>query len=148
MSTITAKDLIGTAAKFEADAQKLREAAAILDYSNGTGHGPGKQQTPQAKPFDGTRAEQLKDYLKRRGGAATRQEILGESGIPAGTVASLLGFSKKFIKDRHERWHVRGTAYLKQQADAVKEQKTMKTESPVEHANIAHHAAQPLAAQA
>ena len=124
MGTITTKDLINAAARREVEARKLREAAEILGYTNSTSQVvKHEKQASRAKPFNGTRAEQLKDYLHgKHGGGATRQEILAESGIPAGTVASLLGFSKKFIKDRHDHWHIRGTAYLRQQAEAVKAQ--------------------------
>ncbi len=90
-----AKELSNTAAKLESDAKKLREAAEIMN----------RQNKSDPVPYSGTRAEQLAKFLEGHGGGATRTEIVLESGIPPGTVASLLGSKKKFAKDSKGFWH-------------------------------------------
>lgn len=91
---MSTKEILKTADKFEADARKLREAAEILAHST----------SGEIKPYSGTRAEQLAAFIQEHGGAATRTEIVEESGIPPGTVASLLGTGKRFAKDHRGYW--------------------------------------------
>ncbi len=94
---MSTKDMIRAAEHLEADAKKLREAADIIEHS--------VRFEPSAQ--NGTRAEQLASFIESRGGQATRTEIISESGIPAGTIASLLGSKKKFTKDARDFWHVK-----------------------------------------
>ncbi len=103
------KELLALAVRLESDARKLRDAAEVL------GHG----SKIEAEPYNGTRAEQLAAFIARHNGSgASRTEILQESGIPTGTVASLLGSGKRFKKDANGNWHVR------EQARVVKHQET------------------------
>ncbi len=97
----TANKLIEEAQELDRDAQALAEAAKQLRVAAGI------LGCEDPKPFDGTRAEQLAQFIQRRGGSATRTEIVRDSGIPAGTVASLLGSKKKFEKDSTEKWHIK-----------------------------------------
>ncbi len=99
----TAKVLLEAAAKLEEDAAKLKGAAAVLTYGE-----------PEPEPYDGTRAEQLADYIEKHGGAVPRLEIVKKSGIPPGTIASLLGHKKKFCQDDHGYWHVKPPPEQKQ----------------------------------
>ena len=94
---MSTKDMIRTATRMEEDAKKLREAADILEHS--------VRFEPQET--HGTRAEQLAQFIDKCGGKATRTEIVQQSGVPAGTIASLLGSKKKFVKDNRDFWHVR-----------------------------------------
>ena len=91
---MNSKELLKAAVKLESDAKKLRDAAAVI--------GPNLNEPI---PYSGTRAQQLEDFIAKKGGGASRLEILEESGIPAGTVASLLGSHKKFVKDKGGVWH-------------------------------------------
>lgn len=97
---MSTKDMIRAATRMEEDARKLREAADILDHS--------VRFEPQET--HGTRADQLVAFIEKRGGKATRTEIVRESGVPTGTVASLLGSKKKFVKDAKDFWHVKAPA--------------------------------------
>ncbi len=101
------KELTQAANKLEHDAVTLREAADILDHA-------GKEEAP---PYQGTRAEQLAAFLASRGNRATRTEIITSSGIPPGTIASLLGTKKKFQKDNHGYWHPKPKAAEIRQPD-------------------------------
>ncbi len=107
------KKLLDQAAKLERDAEKLRAAVAVM---NSVHHEP--------IPFNGTRAEQLATFIAEKGGGATRTEIVRESGIPPGTVASLLGTKKKFEKDQNDIWHIKNKELAEkvQQRDAVSAQ--------------------------
>ncbi len=93
-----ASDLDSQASHFEEAAKKLREAAAVLRGGVSEYDGNGHLKT---------RAETLAEFISRKGGSATRQEIIREAGIPAGTVASLLGTKKRFHKDEMNKWHVK-----------------------------------------
>ncbi len=99
----TTKKLLDAAAALERDAEKLRGAAAVLNHVH---HEP--------IPYEGTRAEQLAKFIIERGGKASRPEIVRESGIPPGTVASLLGTKKKFEKDDNDLWHIKNKDLEKQ----------------------------------
>ncbi len=94
---MSTKDMIRAATRMEEDAKKLREAADILDHA------------VRFEPVEthGTRAEQLAAFIEQRGGKATRTEIVRDSGVPPGTIASLLGSTKKFVKDKSDFWHVK-----------------------------------------
>lgn len=92
---MSTKEMVKTAEKLELDAKKLREAADIMQHNIRF----------EPSTFDGTRAEQLAAFIEKHGGKATRTEIVEESGIPPGTVASLLGTGKKFEKDKSGFWH-------------------------------------------
>ncbi len=103
------KQLLATAIRLESDAKKLREAADILSH--------GSKIEPE--PYNGTRAEQLAAFIaKHNGSGASRTEILAESGIPTGTVASLLGSGKRFHKDANGHWHVRKSSKSAEQEAA------------------------------
>ena len=68
--------LVEAAEKIEREAKILREASEILRKAFGVVENP-------VKPFGGTGAEQLSEYLGKHGGAATRTDIVRESGIQA-----------------------------------------------------------------
>ncbi len=103
-------ELVKTAEKLEQDAKKLREAAEILSHT-----------TPvvEKQEYSGTRAEQLTAFLASCGGGATRPQIVDKSGIPAGTIASLLGSGKKFDKDKRGFWHPKQRVVEKQPVEQV-----------------------------
>lgn len=105
------KELERAAKKFEEDAKKLREAAQILSRAG----------APETADYNGTRADQLAKFIEKHGGAAERKLIIAESGIPAGTVASLLGSKKKFEKDRRGFWHPKQRVKRKEQAEVTAE---------------------------
>ncbi len=94
---MSTKEMLAAAEKLEVDAKKIREAVDIVEHT----------VRFDPCPFEGTRAEQLAAFIEKNNGHATRQEIIAGSGIPAGTVASLLGSKKKFTKDQRGFWHVK-----------------------------------------
>lgn len=96
------KEMVKTAERLEEDAKKLREAADILEHNI--------RFEPSA--YNGTRAEQLESFIREHGGAVTRTEIVKNSGIPHGTIASLLGSNKRFFKDAKDNWHIKPAAAM------------------------------------
>lgn len=94
---ISTNDMVKTAEKLEEDARKLREAADILEHNISF----------EPSVYNGTRAEQLEEFIAKRGGKVTRTEIVKHSGIPHGTIASLLGTGKRFVRDSNDNWHVK-----------------------------------------
>lgn len=92
------KELIREAEMLESQAKTLRAAASVISNHPHLNTASNTQ----------TRAEQLKQFINDHGGAATRQEIIAGAGIPAGTVASLLGSKKKFRKDQRGFWNIKG----------------------------------------
>lgn len=87
----------------EQNARKLRDAADVLGNTT-----PAATLSRNAVPNNSrTRAEYLADFICRNGGAASRQEIVRESGLKPGTIASLLGSKKRFRKDAHGKWHIK-----------------------------------------
>ncbi len=113
MSTFSTKEMLSAAEKLEIDARKIREAIDIVEHT----------VRPDQSSFEGTRAEQLEAFIAKNGGHATRPQIIAKSGIPPGTVASLLGSKKKFSKDTRGFWHVKAKSQEvpapKQQAEAA-----------------------------
>ena len=106
MEKTTADILIQEASKFEAAAQKLREAANILKGNLS----PEKMEIQPSKnngdkELKISRKEQLKKFLKNNG-PSTRHVILTESGIPNGTIANLLSKDKDFtLNKKNGKWH-------------------------------------------
>lgn len=99
---MNSKDLIQEAERMEQNARKLRDAADVLGSINRL------TSAAQSMPNNSrTRAEHLAEFIAKHGGAATRQEIVRESGIKPGTIASLLGSKKRFRKDAHGKWHIK-----------------------------------------
>lgn len=92
----TAKELYDRAALLEEQARLLRKAANVMERASHLHlvSDPGK-----------TQAEKLTEFLETRHGA-TRREMREESGLPEGTIASLLGARKQFAVDKKTmRWH-------------------------------------------
>ncbi len=84
-------------------ASKMRETAEVVKRGIGVADANGESKTM---------ADRLAEFLEKRGGAATRQEIVKRSGIKSGTIASLLGSKKRFHKDDLGKWHI-GAPQLK-----------------------------------
>lgn len=100
---MNSKDLIVEAERMEQNARKLRDAADVLGNI-----APATTLSRNVVPNNSrTRAEHLAEFIAKHGGAATRQEIVRESGIKPGTIASLLGSKKRFRKDAHGKWHIK-----------------------------------------
>lgn len=86
-----------------AEAEKLREAAQALNHKLVT--------EPEIVLPDGTRKEQLATIIQQLGGEATRSEINAiaeKSGIPLGTIASLLGSKhhRRLFHEKDGKWSV------------------------------------------
>jgi hypothetical protein len=93
----TAKELYAQAAILEGHAKVLREAASFMERAIRISWGNGAAHR--------TQTERLMEFLNTRHGA-TRRQMREESGLPEGTIASLLGARKRFAVDKKTMlWH-------------------------------------------
>ena len=107
----TATELREQARKLQDAANKLLEAAALLDGLRSDNHQSQAKPAvalpisvrPAASPP--TRLEGLRAFLKTHG-PSTRREIIEKTQYPIGTIAGLLKESNGFHRDAEGRWSV------------------------------------------
>lgn len=102
----SSKELRIAAFKFKEASKLLEQAANILDG------GVIEQSLPDMpeesvlmKPRGETRVQQVLNFLNENPGSS-RSEILFKTGLPKGTIASVLG-NKKFFEVRDGRWYAK-----------------------------------------
>ena len=101
-----ARQLIAEADRYEAAAKKLRDAASILSGENGVnGQHVATNGHIDRKPKKNSRLAQVRQFLLEHG-PSPRRDILAETGIPVGSVATVLT-EKNFNRDGEGLWSVR-----------------------------------------
>jgi hypothetical protein len=97
-----AKQLRVEAARLEAAAGKLREAAVVLEGpANKNGH---TDRSTSADP-SGTRLDQIRAFLREHG-PLQRRDVFAGLPIPRGTLSALLT-AEHFDRDDEGRWSVK-----------------------------------------
>jgi hypothetical protein len=103
----TSSDLRNQALKLRAAADKLDQAASALEQLGAMGvsvTSPTGLSTVSVLPGS-SRLEQLKEFVKETG-PVTRKRIIAQSGLPVGTISSLLKEANGFKKTESGHWEV------------------------------------------